>query len=103
MKNNRRTFNAEEKVKILRIHLVDKEPVSDVCEQYELAPNMFYRWQKQFFDNGAAAFTVKPNPKKDSKLEQKVTRLEEKLTTKDEIIAEIMADHVRLKKSLGQD
>lgn len=103
MKKNRRAFTAEEKVNILRLHLVDEEPVSDVCERFGLNPNMFYRWQKQFFENGAAAFKVNPNCRKDSKLEQKVHRLEEKLTHKDEVIAEIMADHVRLKKSLGED
>ena len=103
MKKTRRIFNAEDKVKILRLHLVDKEPVSDVCERYGLNPNMFYRWQKQFFENGAAAFNTKPNRRKDSKLDQKVARLEAKLAHKDEVIAEIAADHVRLKKSLGED
>ncbi len=103
MKKTRRIFNAEEKVKILRLHLVDKEPVSDVCERYGLNPNMFYRWQKQFFENGAVAFNTKPNRRKDSKLDQKVSWLEKKLAHKDEVIAEIAADHVRLKKSLGED
>ncbi len=103
MTQKRQRFTAEEIVKILRLHLVQKEPVSDISERYGLKPNTFYRWQKQFFDNGAAAFQTKPNSRKDSKLERKITQLKEKLTNKDEVIAEIMADHVRLKKSLGED
>ncbi len=103
MTTTRQRFSAEEIVKILRLHLVQKEPVSDISERYGLKPNTFYRWQKQFFDNGAAAFITKPNSRKDSKLERKITQLKEKLTNKDEVIAEIMADHVRLKKSLGED
>ena len=64
---------------------------------------MFYRWQKQFFDNGASAFKTQTKVRKDSRLEQKLVRLEEKISHKDAVIAEIMEDHVRLKKSLGGD
>ena len=38
-----------------RVHL-DKVPVSDLCEELSLKPTVFYRWQKEFFENGAAAF-----------------------------------------------
>ncbi len=103
MTKQRRTFRAEEKVKILRLHLIEKQPISDVCEQYGVNPNMFYRWQKQFFENGVSAFDVKAKVRNDSKLERKLKRLEEKLTYKDEVIAEIIEDHIRLKKSLGED
>ena len=41
---------------ILRRHLLDKVPVSDLCEEPGLQPTAFYRWQKEFFENGAAAF-----------------------------------------------
>ena len=36
------------------------------------------------------------------KLETKVSALQSKLAQKDEVIAEIMAAHVALKKSLGE-
>ena len=35
---------------------MDKVPVSDLCEEAGLRPAMFYRWQEDFFENGAAAF-----------------------------------------------
>jgi len=106
MTNERRKFSAEEKVKILRLHLLEKQPVSDVCDKFGLNPNVFYRWQKQFFENGVAAFNQAENGRKDSqtkRLEEKVSRLQAKLAGKDEVIAEIMASHVQLKKSLGED
>ena len=106
MTNARRKFSAEEKVKILRLHLLEKQPVSDVCDKFGLNPNVFYRWQKQFFENGVAAFNQAENGRKDSqtkRLEEKVSRLQAKLAGKDEVIAEIMASHVQLKKSLGED
>ena len=50
MKKKRYNYRPEEKVAILKRHLVDKVPVSDVCDQYNLQPTVFYRWQKEFFE-----------------------------------------------------
>jgi transposase-like protein len=102
----RRKFSAEEKVKILRLHLLEHKPVSEICEQYQLNPNVFYRWQKDLFDHGAAAFERAQNGTADrttGKLQKAVAQLRTKLASKDEVIAEIMAEQVRLKKTLGLD
>jgi transposase len=101
MGEKRRKFSSEEKVRILRRHLVDKVPVSDLCDEYGLHPTVFYRWQKMFFENGAAAFERRQDGRT-RKLETKVSALQAKLSQKDEVIAEIMASHVALKKSLGE-
>jgi transposase len=106
MSNKYKKFSAEEKVRILRLHLVEKRPISDICDEIGLNPNVFYNWQKQFFENGTAAFEKGGNSRKDSrteKLETENARLKSKLAQKDEVIAEIMASHVELKKSLGED
>jgi transposase-like protein len=105
MANKRRKFSPQEKVKLLRLHFIEKVQVSDICDQHGLNPNVFYRWQQQFFENGTAAFEKSADGRKDSptkKLEQENIRLKAKLTHKDEVIAEIMASHVELKKSLGE-
>ena len=101
MANKRRTFSAEEKVSILCRHLVDKVSVSDLCDEYGLNPTIFYRWQKEFFENGTAAFERRSDGR-ERKLEEKVVALTAKLTHKDEVIAEIMEAHVALKKHLGR-
>ncbi|MFL6310484.1 MAG: hypothetical protein ACJ71W_00125 [Terriglobales bacterium] len=31
-------------------------PVSELCEELGLRPTVFYRWQKELFENGAAAW-----------------------------------------------
>ncbi len=106
MKMNRRKFSADEKVKILRKHLIEKVPISEVCDQHGIKPTQFYQWQKQFFENGTAAFEKGKDDLKDRQcrnLARKISRLESKLANKDEVIAEIMESHVQLKKSLGQD
>ena len=56
MRKTRKHYTAEEKVAVLRRHRVDKEPVSKLCDELLLQPTVFYRWQKEFFENGAAAF-----------------------------------------------
>ncbi|MCH7559522.1 MAG: transposase [Planctomycetes bacterium] len=105
MSNKRKKYSAQEKVRLLRLHLIEKEPVSDICDRLELNPNVFYRWQKVFFENGAAAFDQAGDGRKDShakKLERQNVQLKARLAGKDEVIAEIMASHVQLKKSLGE-
>lgn len=102
----RKNYSADEKVKVLREHLVDKVAVSEICERIGLNPNVFYSWQKQFFENGAAAFIKETKSRKvpyDKQLERKVAQLENKIVHKDGVIAEIMESHIKLKKSLGED
>jgi transposase len=101
MNNRRRQFKPHEKVNILRLHLLEQKPVSDVCDEYGLNPTVFYRWQKQFFEQGVAAFERDNNGSANKKLQKENSRLKAKLAHKDEVIAEIAADHVRLKKELG--
>ena len=103
MRKERKHYTAEEKVVILRRHLLDKVPVSDLCEQNGLQPTVFYRWQKEFFENGAAAFQAKERPARQVEEKQKrIEFLEKKVQTKDEVLVELMAEHVALKKSLGE-
>lgn len=101
MKTTRRKFTPQERVKILRLHLLEQKPISDLCDDYGLHPTVFYRWQKEFFEHGATAFEHNKNGSPDKKLEKQIAQLKAKLADKDEVIAEIAADHVRLKKELG--
>ena len=45
--NTRKKYTAEEKVRILRLHLVERRAVSDICDELGLNPNVFYRWQNR--------------------------------------------------------
>ena len=99
---SRRQFSPEDKIKILRLHLLEKRPISEVCEKHQITPTQFYQWQKTFFENGAAAFAKNGSTRTSSQAEQKAAKLEEKLRRKDEVIAEIMAEHILLKKELGE-
>jgi transposase len=101
MSKPRRRFDAAEKVKIIREHLVDKRPLSAVCDQYGIAPTQFYQWQKQFFEQGASLFESK-KVSKEVILENQVKQLNKKLTRKDEVIAELVEHNIDLKKKHGE-
>ena len=103
MKSERKHYTAEEKVAVLRRHLLDKVPVSQLCEENGLQPTVFYRWQKEFFENGAAAFETKQHPSSKADEQQKrIEFLEKKVQTKDEVLAELIVEHMALRKSLGE-
>ena len=101
MKRKRRKYTPEEKVFILKRHLVDKVPVSDLCDEYNLQPTVFYRWQKQFFEMGSNAFE-KPQTRQEQKKDRRIKELEDKLQLKNEVLSELMEEHIKLKKSLGE-
>ena len=103
MTKQRRHFSGPEKVAALKRHLVEKVPVSDLCDQLGIAPNLFYRWQKEFFDNG---HTVFDNGRKSKAVEEAkdktIEQLQAKLQRKNEVLGELMEEHVRLKKERGE-
>ena len=101
MRKPRKNYTPPEKVAILRRHLLDKVPVSDLCDEYQLQPTLFYAWQKLFFENGAAAFERK-NGSADQSLQKTIAALRDKLQRKNEVVAELMEEHIQLKKELGE-
>ena len=103
----RKQYSAEQKVEIVKRHLVKKETVSEVCESVGITPNMFYRWQQELFDNAHLAFETKKRGPKAQPVEKKLRhendRLRSHIEQKNEVIAEITQEYVELKKNLGED
>ena len=100
-KKTRKRFTSQEKVAILRIHLHEHTPISDLCDRHGIHPTMFYRWQKEFFENAAAAFEPRDRRAGDAK-DRRIIFLEQKLQRKNEVPSELMEEHVQLKKELGE-
>ena len=104
MSRQRRPYSPEQKVAILRAHLLEKVPISDLCEQHGIAVTNFYNWQKQLFENGSAAFIANDRRRKvdtDAK-DRTIAALEDKLRRKHEVLSELMEEHVQLKKECGE-
>jgi transposase len=101
MRKPRKNYTPVEKVAILRRHLLDHVPVSDLCDEHQLSPTLFYTWQKQFFENGPAAFERK-NAVPEGHLQRTIAALRDKLQRKNEVVAELLEEHIKLKKEIGE-
>jgi len=97
MSTEKRKHSAEFKVKVLREHLEQQVAIGKICEQYNLHPNLVYLWKKELFSGAMEMFSKRKNTRED----EKITRLEEKLKDKDSLISEIIEDNLRLKKNLN--
>ena len=71
------------------------------CDEFQLKPSAFYRWQKEFLENGAAAFERDGNAAF-QRLQAQVLGLRAKPTRKDQVIAELLEAHLALKGELDQ-
>jgi transposase-like protein len=102
----RRHFGAAQKAEIVRRHLNGKEPVSNLADEFHVQPTQIHTWIKQVLDQAEAAFERPANHRAAKRTEdvkdQKIAQLEAKLTKKDEVIVELMQEHVQLKKELGE-
>lgn len=101
MSKKREYYSPEEKVSMMKQHLVNGVAVSELCDRHQLQPTVFYRWQKQLFEQGAAAFQ-NDQKRETTQLKQQVAKLEEKVAKKNEVLGELLEEHVALKKSLGE-
>lgn len=107
-KRTRRNYSNEQKAAILRRHLVEKVPVSDVCDEYKLQPSVFYGWQQQLLSNLEVALEAtsgkraRADATRERELERENEGLRAKLVKREHVIAEISEEHVALKKELGE-
>ncbi len=98
----RRHYTPEQKAALLQRHIVDKVPVSDICNEEKLGPSVFYGWLKTLLANAHLALASPRGTSPEKKLQQRVEALEARLQKKDGVIAEVTGEFVRLKKELGE-
>ncbi len=101
MSKERRHWSSEDKIKLLRRYLIERVPISRICEEARLAPSLFHRWQEQLFGNAALALEGNRRVERGQD-QQRIEKLEQKIRQKDEVLAELMAEHISLKKELGE-
>ena len=89
----RKQYTAEQKVQLLRRHLLDRIPVPVICEQNGIHPTIFYRWQREFFRRGHVAFQRRSSEKlainyrrRISELRTRVQYMEIEITKRDALI-----------------
>jgi transposase-like protein len=101
---NTKQISAEEKVKILRKHLDEDVPVSDLADMYGINPTLIYTWKKQLFEGASILFEKKSTKQERESAadKQKIEHLEQMLSGRETLITELATELVDLKKnSLG--
>ena len=104
MDQTRRHFTPEQKADIVRRHVSGKEPISNLADEFGLQPSQIHNWVKQVLDQAARAFQQGPGrpPRVEQVKDRKIEQLQAKLVQKNEVIAELMEEHVKLKKVRGE-
>jgi transposase-like protein len=92
----RRHFSADTKLQILKEGRQTNLSISQVCEQYQISPTLFYQWERQADQaalqalNGQTRGRRKVRPAEEQ-LQAEVQRLQA-------VIAELSAENLQLKK-----
>ena len=94
MSKPRRRHTAEQKAELLRQHVAEKKPVSEVCNEAEIQPSLFYTWQRELLAGAHTVFSTRRAPSRENELEAKISRLEARVARKDQIIAEVTEEYV---------
>ena len=103
MNSERRHLSPQEKIAALKRHLLEGVPVSTLCDELGIAPTLFYRWQKELFENGHTLFENGRNTKAVEDAQQaKIQQLEAKVVRKNEVMAELMEALTEEKKRNGE-
>jgi transposase-like protein len=101
MTATKKRLSDEQKLAILKEHLVDKVPIADLCKKHGIVPSGYYLWQKQLFEGvfGTSSPKLEQLPQL-TKAQKRIKQLEQKVQKKDEILGEMMEDYIRLKKNI---
>ncbi len=100
MSKKRRRYSYAEKAVILKRRLLEREEISDLCDESGIQPTMFYKWQRALFENAEIALQGGRDAQRRQD-QKRIAELEAKLMVKNEVLAELMEEHIALKKALG--
>ena len=96
-----RSYTSAQKVAILKSYLVDKISGSEICKKVGIQPSLFYRWQQELFLNAEQIFNGKQKNTQINQKEKTIQQLQSKLHQKNELLADLMEEHIALKKSIA--
>jgi transposase-like protein len=104
MNKRRRHFPDTVKADVVRRHLADKVPVSDLADELGVQPSVIHTWVKLVLEQAEKAFQRAKGPRRKSEdaKDRRITQLEDKLANKNEVIAELMEENVKAKKASGE-
>ena len=96
-KKKRRRWTATEKLRVVLAGLDGSAEVSELCRREGINPTQYYGWKKQLLSSAAKVFA----DGRESKPSAKEQRMESDLRRAKDVIAEITAENLDLKKGLS--
>jgi transposase-like protein len=91
-----RTWSAKEKLRIVLTCMQPGVDISEICRREGINPNMYYTWKKKLLSSASQIFE-----KKSKKRNVEQERAGRELTRMKDVIAEITAENLELKKTLS--
>ena len=98
MSQKRKRLSGPEKITIVKRYLVERVPISDLCDEHGLQPSEIYRWQAAIFEHGADVFDLK----KGRRAKAVESAKDAKIAQKNEVISELMEENILAKKASGE-
>jgi transposase len=86
-------YSPQFKVRTVLEGLKSPDGIAAYCRRQGISEVQFYQWQKQLIDNADSVFNRVPRSS-----ERKISRLEDELKRKDQIIAAVTEEALELKK-----
>jgi transposase len=92
----RRQFPAETKLQILKEGRTTNLTISQVCDQYQISPTLFYQWER--IADRATLTALQGQPRGRKKLRPSEEALLVEVQRLREVLAELSSENLQLKK-----
>ena len=96
-KRKRRRWTASDKLRVVLAGLDGSVEISELCRREGINPTQYYGWKKQLLTSAAKVYA----DGRESKPSAKEQRMESELRRAKDVIAEITAENLDLKKGLS--
>ena len=93
----RRRWTADQKLKIVLETLQSDQKLAEICRRESISPTQVYHWRKQLLASAEAVFARQPAKGED----RRVAKLAAENQRMKNVIAEITAENLDLKKTLS--
>ena len=102
MRKSRKSYTPSEKVAILRRHLINRVPISDLCDKYKLPPSIFMPGRSSSLRTAHPLSSARAGHRNSHTCGPSLRcATSYKLQRKNEVIAELMEAHIQFKKPWG--
>jgi len=93
----RRKWTPQQKLRIVLETLQSDTRLAEICRREGLSPNLVYKWRNQLMGSAEEVFARKTSPSQD----RRVAKLAADNQRMKDVIAEITAENLVLKKTLS--